>query len=79
MRGEYDITKLKVKRRGVLPALQGQDTKLAKVRITISLDQDVVEYFKAIAENRAHCPTKRRSIKRYARSSSPMGKSMSKN
>jgi len=56
MRDEYDVTKLKVKRRGVLPALQGQDAKQAKVRITISLDQDVVDYFKTVAEQPGALP-----------------------
>lgn len=37
MREEYNLNKLKVKRRGVLPGLQGEDVKQAKVRITISL------------------------------------------
>ena len=46
MREEYDLKKQKVKRRGVLPGLQGEDIKQAKVRITISLDQDVVDRIK---------------------------------
>jgi hypothetical protein len=47
MREEYDLKKLKVKRRGILPDLQGQD---AKISITIALDEDVVDYFKAQAD-----------------------------
>lgn len=56
MRKEYDLNKLKVKRRGVLPELQGEDAKQAKVRITISLDQDVVDYFKHAAEQPGALP-----------------------
>lgn len=47
MRKEYELKKLKVKRRGVMPDLAGQ--KKVKVRITISVDQDIVEYFKDLA------------------------------
>ena len=46
MHEEYDLKKLKVKRRGLLPELKDEKGKPAKVRITISLDQDIVEYFK---------------------------------
>ena len=46
MREEYDLKKLKVKRRGPLPELKDEKGKQAKVRITISLDQDIVTYFK---------------------------------
>ena len=46
MREEYDPKKLKVKRRGLLPELKDERDNLAKVRITIFLDQDIVEYFK---------------------------------
>ena len=49
MREEYDLKKLKVKRRGLLPELQDEKSKPAKVRITISLDQDIVDYFKQSA------------------------------
>ena len=49
MRKEYDLDKLKVKRRGPLPGLDASSEKPAKVRITITLDQDVVEHFKAEA------------------------------
>lgn len=47
MRKEYDLKKLKVKRRGMLPGLKTEGPPPAKVRITIALDDDVVEYFKA--------------------------------
>lgn len=46
MREEYDLKKLKMKRRGLLPELKDEKGKPAKVRITIFLDQDIVEYFK---------------------------------
>ena len=46
MRKEYDLKKLKAKRRGMLPGLT-EGPPPAKVRITIALDDDVVEYFKA--------------------------------
>ena len=46
MKKEYDLKKLKVKRRGMLPALQADESASNKVRITISLDKDVVDYFK---------------------------------
>ena len=36
MREEYDLKKLKVKRRGLLPELKDKKKKPAKVRITIS-------------------------------------------
>ena len=48
MKKEYDLKKLKVKRRGVLPALHAEKAS-NKVRITISLDKDVVDYFKSEA------------------------------
>lgn len=56
MRKEYDLKTLKVKRRGVLPALQGQTPEQAKVRVTIALDSDVVEHFKAAAAARGALP-----------------------
>jgi len=46
MRKEYNLKKLKAKRRGMLPGLKTEGPPLAKVRITIALDDDVVEYFK---------------------------------
>jgi len=45
MRKEYDLTTLKIKRRGVLPGLQGQSSPEAKVKITVALDDDLVAYF----------------------------------
>src|SRR4051812_25498092 len=49
MRKEYEISKLKVKRRGPLPAFRDAAGRPMKVRITITLDQDLVEHFKAEA------------------------------
>jgi len=56
MREEYNLKKMKVKRRSILPELEGQDIKQAKVRITISLDEDVVDYFKKAAEQPGALP-----------------------
>ena len=49
MKKEYDLAKLKVKRRGPLPAFRDAAGRPVKVRITITLDQDLVEHFKAEA------------------------------
>lgn len=51
MRKEYNVKKLKIKRRGVLPELAKEEHALKKVRITISLDKDIVDYFKSEAVN----------------------------
>lgn len=56
MKKEYDLKKLKVKRRGVLPALQAEEPTSNKVRITISLDKDVVDYFKKEATHQGVFP-----------------------
>ena len=49
MRPDYELSKLKVKRRGPLPAFRDGAGRPMKVRITITLDQDLVEHFKAEA------------------------------
>jgi uncharacterized protein (DUF4415 family) len=49
MREEYELGALKVKRRGPLPAFRDAAGRPMKIRITISLDQDLVEHFKAEA------------------------------
>jgi uncharacterized protein (DUF4415 family) len=49
MKEEYDLAKLKVKRRGPRPAFRDAAGRPIKVRITITLDQDLVEHFKAEA------------------------------
>jgi uncharacterized protein (DUF4415 family) len=48
MRKEYDFKQLKVKRRGILPELKAST---AKIRITISLDKDIIDYFKEEAKH----------------------------
>lgn len=53
MKTEYNLKKMKVKRRGMLPALQGDH---AKIRITISLDKDVIEHFKSEANEQGALP-----------------------
>ncbi len=49
MREEYELRKLRVKRRGPLPGFESRSGRPPKVRITIALDQDLVEHFKAEA------------------------------
>ena len=49
MREDYELRKLKVKRRGPLPAFRDAAERSMKVRITITLDQELVEHFKAEA------------------------------
>lgn len=49
MREEYDLGKLKVKRRGPLPAFRDDAGRPVKIRITITLDQELVDHFKAEA------------------------------
>lgn len=56
MQTDYDLKKLKVKRRGPLPSLAGEDEKTAKVRVTISLDADIVEHFRHEAAQRGSLP-----------------------
>lgn len=46
MRKEYDLDTLRLKRKGPLPGLAVPGGKPSKVRVTIALDQDVVEHFK---------------------------------
>ena len=56
MREEYDLKKLKVKRRGLLPELKNAKDRPAKVRITIPLDLDIVNYFKQSADGMGSLP-----------------------
>lgn len=56
MRKDYDLKSLKVKRRGILPGLRGQTPAQAKVRVTIALDRDIVEFFKDAAAARGALP-----------------------
>jgi hypothetical protein len=45
MREEYYLKTLKVKRHGILPSLEGQSPEQAQVKITITLDDDLVDYY----------------------------------
>lgn len=51
MKPEYDLKKMKVKRRGILPDLRAKKGDHAKIRITIALDKDVVNHFKSEAKH----------------------------
>ncbi len=51
MKPEYDLKKMKVKRRGVLPAFRKKIEDHTKDRITILLDKDVIEHFKSKAKD----------------------------
>jgi len=48
MREEYDLDKLTVKRRGVLSGLNQNEP--VQVKVTLSLDAEVIEHFKREAE-----------------------------
>jgi len=56
MREDYDLKRLKVKRRGPLRGLEGAKPDSAKVRVTIALDRDVVAHFKTEAEKPGALP-----------------------
>jgi uncharacterized protein (DUF4415 family) len=56
MRKEYDLKQLKVKRRGILPSLNRQETRQNQVRLTLTLDQDIVAYFQQAAERTGALP-----------------------
>jgi uncharacterized protein (DUF4415 family) len=56
MRAEYDLKQLKVKRRGPLSGIKDQAPDQAKVRVTIALDRDLVEHFKAEARKPGALP-----------------------
>ena len=73
MRKEYDLKKLKAKRRGMLPGLKAGEPPPAKVRITIALDDDVVEYFKTQSTRPGACLTKPRSTRHCAGPWGPVG------
>jgi uncharacterized protein (DUF4415 family) len=51
MKPEYDLKKMKVKRRGVLPTLRAKSEDHTKDRITILLDKDIIRYFKSKAKD----------------------------
>jgi uncharacterized protein (DUF4415 family) len=52
MRKEYDLKTLKVVRRGIHPELH----HAMKQRITIALDQDIIEFFKTLARTPGGLP-----------------------
>lgn len=56
MKKEYDLKKMKVKRRGKLAGLENESADSAKVKITISLDQEVIDYFKSEAKKPGELP-----------------------
>jgi len=56
MRKEYDLRKLRVKRRGPLAGFEPGSKRPAKMRITIALDQDLVEHFKVEASKPGGLP-----------------------
>jgi len=56
MRKEYDLKNLKIKRKGPLPELAGSSLEHAKIRITIALDRDIVEYYKMEANEPGSLP-----------------------
>jgi len=56
MRKEYDLKALSVKRRGLPRGVQGDKADHARVRITIALDSDVVDFFKQAAAKRGALP-----------------------
>ena len=56
MKAEYNLKKLKVKRRGMLPALQTKGADHTKVRITISIDKDVIDHFKSESKAKGALP-----------------------
>jgi predicted DNA binding CopG/RHH family protein len=53
---EYDLKTLKIKRRGVLSGLSESAARQPKVRITIALDKDIIDHFKAEAEKPGALP-----------------------
>lgn len=49
MQKEYDLTKLKVKRRGLLADLPPQDETPTQMECVLLLDKEVVEFFQKAA------------------------------
>lgn len=57
MKSEYNLRKLRVKRRGMLPSiLKEKAIDQTKVRITISLDKDIIEHFKVESKMKGALP-----------------------
>ncbi len=50
MKKEYDVKKLKVKRRGVLPGLKAQSADSEKIKITTSLDKSDPGFIKQVTK-----------------------------
>lgn len=50
MQKEYDLTQLKVKRRGLLADLPPQDEIPAQVSVNLLLDKEIVDFFQKAAE-----------------------------
>ena len=54
MQKEYDLTKLKVKRRGLLADLPSQDEAPAQIEVNLLLNKEVVDFFqKAVTQPNA--------------------------
>ncbi len=49
MRKDYDLTQLKVKRRGMLADLPPENTGSAQVEVNLLLDREVVDFFQQAA------------------------------
>ena len=49
MQKKYDLTQLKVKRRGLLVDLPPNDNSPTQVAINLLLDKDVVDFFQKVA------------------------------
>jgi uncharacterized protein (DUF4415 family) len=56
MQKEYDIEKLKVKRRGIHPQLSHSNLENSKIKVTISLDKDIIDFFKGQAKESGALP-----------------------
>lgn len=56
MKTEYDLKKMKVKRRGVIPAFHVKTGDHTEDRITILLDKDVIQHFKSKAKRPGASP-----------------------
>ena len=50
MQKEYDLTQLKVKRRGLLANLPPNDNPADQVAVNLLLDKDIVDFFQKAAQ-----------------------------
>lgn len=73
MRKEYNLDSLQLKRRGLLPGLKASAEKPPKVRITIALDQDLVEHFRREAAEPGALPYQTRINQELRRVLEPGG------